>query len=221
MTKKYIILIILCLITIEQLFGQDTTIYTQENAVLFGNSYKFIKKNKSSSSGFFIQSSSTDDGQLWYGQGKFTETKEKIFLTFDTTDNFNRIETTYSTKHIDTLYIKWFDWKGYQETWFSMKFADTTQNNKIYRADLLEGFVKIPKQDLIGKQLLLYDTFDSKIFSFLLPENVNEIKIFANNLARTHSFNKKKEVLKKNKKGFITIGMWTEEKPTQFIIWRK
>lgn len=218
MTKTYIILIILCLTSFRQAFGQDTTVYSQENASMFGNYYRFVKQHKSSTSGTFIQNCRTDDLQLWYGQGKFTETKNKIFLTFDTTNNFNRIEPLYSTEHSDTLCIKYFDLLGYQETWFSIQFADTTSNKNVYHADMIQGFVKIPKKGLTSKHLVLYNVFNSKIIVFTIPENTNEIHVFANDLANTHSFNKKKEILKKNKRGFITVGMWTEEKPTQFII---
>lgn len=32
-----------------------------------------------------------------------------------------------------------------------------------------------------------------------------------------HAFDKKTEILKKNAKGFTTIGMFTKEKSTQFV----
>ena len=113
--KRYIIFTILFQILVGQLFAQETTIYRQANASLFSNNYTFIKKNKSDKFGTFIQFSRTDDMQYWYGEGIFTETNKKYFLTFDTTNNHNRVETISSTGHSDTLYIKWFDWRGEQQ----------------------------------------------------------------------------------------------------------
>ncbi|MBS1635169.1 MAG: hypothetical protein JST26_04545 [Bacteroidetes bacterium] len=221
MTKTYIILTIVFL-TFGQLFGQDTTTYRQANASMFWNDYTFIKKNKSDKSGTFIQYSGTDDMQDWYGKGVFTETNKKYFLIFDTINNHNRIETVSSTGHSDTLYIKWFDWRGEQQKWFSIRFADTTKNKNIFRSDFLTGSVKIPKIELTSKNLSLY-SFGSRgnIFDFFVADNIDEMNIFANDLVLMHTFNKRKETLKKNGKGFTTIGMWTNEKPTQFVIQQK
>ena len=222
MTRLYIILTILFLTVIGQALGQDTTIYRQANASMFSNNYSFIKKNKSDNSGTFKQYSGTDDMQQWYGEGVFTETNKKYFLTFDTTKNHNRIETASSTGHSDTLYIKWFDWNGEQQEWFSIRFADTNKNKNTYRADFLTGFVKIPKNDLTNKHLSLYAFGSNRnIFDFLVADNVDEINIFVNDLVIMHTFDKKKETLKKNGKGFTTIGMWTKEKPTQFVLRQK
>ena len=222
MTRPYIILTILFWTVSGQLFGQDTTIYSQESASMFSNNYTFIKKNKSDNFGTFIQYSGTDDMQHWYGRGVFTETNKKYFLTFDTTNNHNRIETVSSTGHSDTLYIKWFDWSGEQQEWFSIRFADTAKNKNIYRADFLIGFVKIPKKELRSKNLSLYAFGSNRnIFDFLVADNIDEINIFVNDSVFMHTFDKKKETLKKNGKGFTTIGMWTKEKPTQFVLRQK
>lgn len=186
---------------------------------MFSNNYTFIKKNKSDNFGTFIQHSRTDDMQQWYGQGIFTETNNKYFLTFDTTNNHNRIETISPTGHSDTLYIKWFDLIGEQQEWFSIRFADTTKNKNIYRADYLTGLVKIPKKDFTDKDLSLYAFGGNRsIFDFLVADNIDEINIFVNDSVFTHTYDKKKETLKKNGKGFTTIGMWTKGKPTQFLI---
>jgi hypothetical protein len=222
MTRSYIILTILLLAVIGQLFGQDTTIYSQENASMFSNYYTFIKKNKSDNFGTFMQYSETDDMQHWYGQGVFTETNKKYSLTFDTTNNHNRIETISSTGHSDTLYVKWFDWSGEQQEWFGIRLTDTIKNKNIYRADFLTGSLKIPKKDLTSKNLSLY-TFGSNrdIFDFWVADNIDEINIFVNDSVVMHAFDKKKETLKKNGKGFTTAGLWTKENPTQFVIRQK
>ena len=221
MTRAHI-LTILFFIVFVPLFGQDTTVYRQANASMFSNNYTFIKKNKSDNSGIFIQYSGTDDMQYWYGQGVFTETNKKYFLTFDTTNNHKRIETVSSTEHSDTLYIKWFDLRGEQQEWFSIRFTDTTKNKNVYREDFLTGFVKVLKKDLTSKHLSL-NAFgsDRNIFDFFVADNIDEINIFANDLMLMHTFDKTKETLKKNGKGFTAIGMWTKEKPTQFVILQK
>lgn len=217
MTREYIILTILFLTVFGYLFGQDTSTYRQANGSMFSNNYTFIKKNKSDNFGTFIQYSETDDMQYWYGQGVFTETNKKYFLTFDTTNNHNRIETVSSTEHSDTLYIKWLDWRCEQQEWFSIRFADTIKNTKIYRSDFLTGFVKIPKTDLKDKKLSLY-AFGSgrNIFDFIIPDNIDEINLFVNDTVVMHTFDNTKITLKKNKRGFTTIGMWTKEKSAQF-----
>lgn len=140
MNRIYIIFTILFISAFGQLFAQDTTIYRQANASLFSNNYTFIKKSKSDKFGTFIQCSRTDDMQYWYGEGKFTETNKKYFLTFDTTNYYNRIETIASTSHSDTLYIKWFDWRGEQQEWFSIRFQDTINNKNIYHTGFFEYF---------------------------------------------------------------------------------
>lgn len=216
--KRYIIFTILFQILVGQLFAQDTTIYRQANASLFSNNYTFIKKNKSDKFGTFIQFSRTDDMQYWYGEGIFTETNKKYFLTFDTTNYYNHIETVASTGHSDTLYIKWFDWRGEQHEWFSIRFADTINYKNIYHADFLIGFVKIPKNELTSKHLSLYSFGGNRnVFDFSVSDSINEINIFVNDQMLMHTFDKKTETLKKNVKGFTTIGMFTNEKSTQFV----
>lgn len=219
MKRLYIIFTILFLTVFGQLFGQDTTIYLQENASMFSNNYIFIKKNKSDNFGTFIQYSGTDDMQYWYGEGVFTETNQKYFLTYDTTNNYNRIETVASTDHSDTLYIKWFDWRGEQQEWFSIRFQDTINHNDIYQSDFIIGFVKIPKNELTNKHLALYPFGGNRnIFDFYVSDSINEINIFVNDQMLMHTFDKKTEILKKNAKGFTTIGMFTKEKLTQFVL---
>ncbi len=216
--KRYIIFTILFISAFGQLFAQDTTIYRQANASMFSNNYTFIKKNKSDKFGTFIQYSRTDDMQYWYGEGKFTETNKKYFLTFDTTNYYNRIETVASTDHSDTLFIKWFDWRGEQQEWFSIRFQDTINNENIYHADFLIGFVKIQKNELTSKHLSLYPFGGNRnIFDFSVSDSTDEINIFANDQIRMHTFDKKTETLKKNANGFTTIGMFTKEKSTQFV----
>lgn len=206
---------------IGELFSQDTTIYSQANARLFSNYYTFIKKNKSDKSGTFTQYSGTDDLQYWYGEGVFIETKQKIYLTFDTANNRNRIETVSNTGHSDTLYINWFDWWGEQKEWFSIRFVDTIKNKKTYTADFMTGYIKIPKTDLIDKKLSLVFRGGENTFDFITADNIDEINLFVNDIRIMHTFDKSTVKLKKNRTGFTTTGMWTEEKPTQFVIRNK
>lgn len=218
----FIILTVLFLSLSGHLLGQDTTIYRQASASMFSNNYTFIKKKKSDISGTFFQYSGTDDMQYWYGQGVFIETNKKYFLTFDTTNNHNRVETFSSTGHSDTVYFKWFDWFGVQQKWFSIRYTDTSKNKNIYPADPLSGFVKIPKSELKSKRLSLFPFGSNRIiFDFFISENIDEISIYVSDLRFMHTHDKKKETLKKNAKGFTTIGMWTKEKPTQFVVQKK
>lgn len=219
MNRLYIIFTIVFMAVFGQLFAQDTTIYRQANASMFSNNYTFIKKNQSDKFGTFIQYSGTDDMQYWYGEGVFTETNQKYFLTFDTTNNHNRIETVASTGHSDTLYIKWFDWRGVQQEWFSIRFSDTINHNNIYHSDFIIGFVKIPKNELTSKHLSLNPFGGNRnIFDFYVSDSINEINIFVNDQMLMHTFDKKTEILKKNAKGYTTIGMFTKEKLTQFVL---
>src|SRR5574343_424240 len=179
MTGRNIISIVVFLTFIGPLFGQDKTIYRQENARMFFNHYKFVKKNKSDKFGYFIQYCGTDDNQNWYGLGIFTETNKKYFLTFDITNTDSRIEVDSSTGHSDTLYIKWFDWVGEQQKSFSVRSADTIINKSIYYSDLITGFVKVPKKDLTNKSLSLYVMrTNRKVYDFLVTDNIDEINIF-------------------------------------------
>jgi hypothetical protein len=218
MKQLYPLLTILFLTVATHLFGQDTTIYEQANASMFSNNYTFIKKTKSDTFGTFMQYSRTDDMQNWYGHGVFTESHKKYFLIFDTTNNHNRMETVLSTGHSDTLNIKWFDWSGEQQEWFSIQLADTTRNNIRYQANFLNGSVKIPKKQVVDKHLTLIALGSNRrIFEFWVTEKIDEIYIFANDPVLMHTFTKTQETLKKNEMGFTTIGMWTKGKTVQFI----
>ena len=201
-----------------QLFGQDTTVYTQANASMFWNNYTFIKVSKTDNHGAFNQSAGTDDGQYWYGQGKFEENKQKIFLTFDTTRCNPRPETSKNENHSDTLYIKWFDCWGDQQEWFSVRYTDTTVSKSIYQSNLLTGVMKIPKAELKDKKLSLYKFSGTrKVIDFEIPYETNEVNIFANDTFAMHTFDKSKEKLSKTANGFTTEGMWTKGKRTLFV----
>ena len=59
---------------------KDTLIYCQTLSPWVANCYYFYKFNKTSNSGLFEKLMDSDDGQHWYGIGKFTEFKNKIIL---------------------------------------------------------------------------------------------------------------------------------------------
>lgn len=82
----------------------------------------------------------------------------------------------------------------------------------------LIGFVKIPKNELTSNHLSLYPFGGNRNnFDFSVSDSTDEINIFANDQIRMHTFDKKTETLKKNAKGFTTIGMFIKEKSTQFV----
>ena len=105
---------------------------------------------------------------------------------------------------------------------FTIRFTETSISKKAYKVDLLTGIVKIPKKDLAIKELSLFAYgSDLKIVDFFVEDNVDEINVFADDLTIMHTFDKTKETLKKNAKGFKTVGMWTEERRTQFVVIQK
>lgn len=182
---------------------------------MFSNKYRLIKKNSSDKFGVFMQLTSTDDFQKWFGQGVFSETKRKIHLQFDTTGNFNRIELDSTNNKSDTLCIKWFDWYGRKESFFKIRFTDTTQNNKIYYSSLKTSSIKIPLNELSSKNLtLLYPFKLIEIVSFTVPDGVSEVRIIAS--IDMHLIKKSTETLKKNKFGFVTRGVFSKKR-CQFI----
>ncbi len=71
-------------------FGQDTLRYCQSHSPWVSNCYHFYKLDKQSTVGIFEKFMYSDDGQRWYGKGKFTEYKNKIVL-----DSFKIVRTIY------------------------------------------------------------------------------------------------------------------------------
>ncbi|MBI3235502.1 MAG: hypothetical protein HYZ42_15930 [Bacteroidetes bacterium] len=222
MTTIRLISTLLFLTVSGYITGQDTTIYRQTNAHLYWNHYTFFKKNVSDNFGTFFQFSGSDNLQIWKGQGVFTETKKKFNLTFDTSLYHNRLEAINSKEHKDTLYIKCFDWFGQTTSFFSIRFADTSQNNHVYEEDFLTNIVKIPKNEFTSNHLSLFSYGSiKKIYDFFVLDSTNEIHIFANNPLYMRTFNKKVETLHKNRKGFKTIGMFTRKRRAQFRLFLK
>jgi len=61
--------------------AQDTTRYYQTNLQPYGsNCYRFYKVKKADKSGSFERLQGFDDGQSFYGKGKFIESKKAIKL---------------------------------------------------------------------------------------------------------------------------------------------
>ncbi len=210
------LLLLIFTILSGHLFCQDTTHYRQENALMFHNNYSFIRTNKSDNFGTFYQSSGSDDMQRWRGHGVFKESWNKIVLTFDTTQLINKLISSTDTSHKDILYIKWFTHYGEQQEYFSIRFADTLKNNIIFSTDFKGYILKIPKSELTDDSLTLH-LFSLKLFEFIVEENTNEITLIANTQFDPKSFDKITEILGKNRKGFTTESMFTNEKQTQFI----
>jgi len=61
-------------------YGQDTLVYCQKNSPWISNCYYFYKSSKKMRNGIFQKSMESDDGQNWYGIGKFRETKRRIVI---------------------------------------------------------------------------------------------------------------------------------------------
>ncbi len=71
--------------------GQDTLRYCRENSSWAYSCFYFYKPDKQSVQGTFEKQMTSDDGQHWYGNGVYTEYKNKIVL-----DPFKLTRTTYS-----------------------------------------------------------------------------------------------------------------------------
>ena len=78
--------------------GQDTVRYCRSNSPWISNCYSFYKLNNQSSGGTFEQFMNSDDGQHWYGKGKFTEYKNKIIV-----DSYKSIRSIYVLYSSDSL----------------------------------------------------------------------------------------------------------------------
>lgn len=199
-------------------YGQDTVAYRQANAALFSNTYTFFKENKSDKNGTFRQKTSTDDGQCWVGQGVFIEKGRKIILTFDSTKFNPRVDYKLNENHREILIIKWFELWGNPQEFFDIKYSDSTTNKDIYESSWQKGFVEIPLKELKDRKLTLYNfNCTRKIADFQVPDETNEIYIFANDSKKTQIHNKSRERLKKRKNGFKSVGMWTKGKKTLFV----
>lgn len=108
---KLIFLYVVATFCIKFCRGQDTLIYCQKNSPWISSCYKFYKVNKKSGNGTFEKFMESDDGQKWYGIGKFSETKTKMiiysFNLIRTLDNSVKdsvtIKGTSFVKHLDSL----------------------------------------------------------------------------------------------------------------------
>lgn len=214
---KYISLFF-ALLFFGQVNGQDTVIYYQRNAVLFSNSYTFIKEKKTDNKGIFRQITFSDDGQYWVGQGTFKENLCNIFLTFDTSNIKPRIEYKINEINKENLIVRWFDFFGEEQAFFSIKYTDKQLSNYCYNTKFANTFIEIPLSELKDNKLsLFFFNSDSKIIDFEVTKGNNEINIYANDKRGMHFYDKVKEKLRKRKNGFITIGMWTKGKKALFL----
>jgi len=121
--------------------AQDTLVYSQKKSSLFSNKYYLFTKSKT-----FEHKYRTDDGQIWYGKGKYIIKKSKIIFEFGDTEREikiqNRISKIYDySKTKDTLTIIIVDINNleylgnikYKEKHFLSRFDD--------------GIIKIPKTE--------------------------------------------------------------------------
>jgi hypothetical protein len=76
-----IILSILSVFLAARCFAQTET-YCQSDASFFSNCYTFNRADKT-----FTHEIASDDGQIWWGQGSYTETNKQINLVYAATDS--------------------------------------------------------------------------------------------------------------------------------------
>ena len=84
---------IILLLIIQNIFAQDSIVFSQSNSVMFGNRYVFFSNNT------FKHYYQTDDGQYWYGIGEYQDKGCKRILKF---------------KDVDLKYKKDFGWIHYE-----------------------------------------------------------------------------------------------------------
>lgn len=217
--KTKLVLLFSSIMIFDQVFGQDTVVYEQANASMFSNSYTFIRKNKTDKYGDFFQISFADVGESFIGVGTFKESKRKIHLVFDTTELEPKINYLLNENDENVLTVKWYNWVGIPMNYFSVKYTDTTINKDIYHSNWNTGILQIPFADLKDSMLTLYKVAGrTKILDFKVPNGINQIEIFAYDILRLQRLKKTNEVLKKRKKGFKTVGMWSyRKKKTLFV----
>lgn len=78
MNPLFKLIFALTIASVEQCLGQDTVRYCQTNSPWVSNCFHFYKTDNNARSGTVEKIMSSDDGQRWYGLGRFTETKNKI-----------------------------------------------------------------------------------------------------------------------------------------------
>lgn len=200
--------------SVTSLVAQDTTRYCQENGVLFSNCYELIRTTKSAKTGNFTQRTATNDGQVFYGWGSFNETKGAILLTYSKINTYPVIDTKNAKTYLDTLYIKWYSRDNAQE-FFRIKFHDST-STKTYKSDWELAIVKIPKSEIFEPRFELYQG-PNKILEFSLTSTRTDyVTIYAED-PRALYLHKRKEKLTKTKFGFTTVGVYTNEKKSNFF----
>lgn len=201
-----------------QLCAEDTTFYYQRSNGFFSNRYMLIRQYASDKKGRFIQESFTDDMQKWYGQGVFTETRHKIYLTFDTTKQCTRVELISCKEHIDTLYVKWFDWWGRGLSNATVGYSNSLISSIQYHSEWRSGFIKIPKYELRDPKLTLYAlNSDRKMADFQITNGICQVNVYATDTVSVHTYKQKEVVIKKTKKGVKAIGMFVANKKVKFI----
>jgi hypothetical protein len=195
--------------------AQDTSVYCQENGVLFTNCYEMMRVNPTDRYGSFTQRVSTNDGQVFYGWGTFKENKSNFLLTYSKANSYPQIKYENAPTYSDTLCIQWYTRDNAQE-FFRIKYHDSTIT-RTYKADIETMKVKIPKSDLKDNKLELYQG-GNKILDFTVNSTRTDfINIYAED-PRSKYLNKHTEKLTKTKFGFITKGVYTKGKVSNFFL---
>lgn len=214
---KQLILIITFFLQQMYIAAQDTATFRQANAMLFGNSYYFIRADKSDKMGTFIHLAGDDTFQSWYGTGVFVEKAGKIILQYDTAMCHDRVVYVNYRDSSDMLYVRWYDWWGIEREWFSIGCAEKEQYPDLFMDFTYGPFISIPKSALKSNELVLYPfPSDQGAFPFTIPDHVDEVRIYYNEPG-TQPFEQKKEVLVKKGNSLIGKGMWTEGNRTKFV----
>lgn len=110
--KKVTLTLILSLICVLSR-AQDSSIYSQKDAAMFSNKYIFF------SDGDFKHYYTTDDGQLWYGQGEYFDKGKYRTLYFrdadSTMNNYEGWLIHYETNFQRVLVKKFYGYKSLEK----------------------------------------------------------------------------------------------------------
>ena len=182
-----------------QLFAQDTLVFSQENSSMFSNRYFLNTESKT-----FEHKYKTDDGQLWYGEGKYEIKRNRLCLHFEDSEKAikseNQIIKIYDrVNKTDTLTVQIID------TQADFAFVHIKYNEEYFYGDLDNGLVKIPKNkfkdienpiiqtSIQGSPLAIELTEISDLnFIKITAIDINTIYHFESNFKRNLSFKKNK-----------------------------
>ncbi len=211
-------LLLLFIVLSMQLYAQDTTWYHQKSAIMFGNSYAFVRVHAGDKEGIFFQEIHTDDFQSWISAGRFAERRRKIIIHPAPPLRDSVFHYPGHTK--DTTVIYWKDYLGHVYCGFDVKYADVVVYNDSFKSNYdREESVHVANKTLASDSVIMRcDAWGKTIHLKLLPGD--SVVVVSANLSAGDSFDiidRKRRVLHKTRKGFVTQTIWDRKKRGLFV----